>query len=278
MTRLGTMLAALLAGAVLLPASAEAQTRGGFEAGAQVTDYSYEERDAGETIVFDDGTFGGFHVGYTETIGGGMFLRARLSADFGSVDYRAPDPAGDVRLRNVSQSIGQLELHFGKDFRIGTGATVTAFAGLGSRVLNDESGGRVASDGALGYDREVAYAYVPLGLAARVPVSKRSAILVSAQYNWVVGGESKAHFSDVDPELPNLELDFNGGRGLEASAGFQTALGKHAVSIGPFVRHWKIDQSDSFIVTNPDDPTEAIEIYEPRNSTTELGLRMTFSF
>jgi hypothetical protein len=269
---------ALLAGISLPSGAAQAQTRGGFEIGAEVFDYAYRERDSGETIVFDDGTIGGFRLGYTQRIGGGLFLRARLSAGFGSVDYRAPDPGGDARIRNVDQTIGQLELHLGKDFKIGGASTLTAFAGLGARSLRDGSGGREATDGSLGYDREVNYAYVPVGLEARLPVSKASAILLSAQYNWVVGGDSTSRFSDIDSELPDVELELDRGHGFEASAAFQTKVGSHALSFGPFVRHWKIGRSESFIVANTDDPADQLEFYEPKNRTTELGLRLTFGF
>lgn len=269
---------ALLAGTLLAPDAAEAQTRGGFEIGAEVFDYGYRERDSGETIVFDDGTIGGIRLGYVQKIGGGVLLRARLSAGFGSVDYRSPDPEGDSRIRGVDHSIGQLELHVGKDFKIGGASSLTAFAGLGARSLRDASGGREATDGALGYDREVNYAYVPIGLEARVPVSANSAILVGIQYNLFVGGDSTSRFSEIDPEIPDVELELDGGRGFEASAAFQTKLGSHALSFGPFVRHWKIGRSDSFIVTNPDDPSESLEFYEPKNRTTELGLRLTFAF
>jgi hypothetical protein len=269
---------ALLAGIPLTCGAAQAQTRGGLEIGAEVFDYGYRERDSGETIVFDDGTIGGFRLGYTQRIGSGLFLRARLSAGFGSVDYKAPDPAGDARIRNVGQAVGQLELHLGKDFKIGGASTLTPFVGIGARSLRDGSGGREATDGSLGYDREVNYAYVPVGLEARLPVSKASAILLSAQYNWVVGGDLTSRFSDIDPELPDIELELDRGRGFEASAAFQAKLGGHALSFGPFVRHWKIGRSDSLIVTDPDDPSESLEFYEPKNRTTELGLRLTFAF
>jgi hypothetical protein len=55
-------------------------------------------------------------------------------------------------------------------------------------------------------------------------------------------------------------------------------VGSHVLSIGPFVRHWKLDRSNTLTITNPDDPSEAIEFFEPRSSTTELGLRLSFAF
>jgi hypothetical protein len=272
------MIAALLAGTAAAPGGAQAQTRGGFEVGAELFDYSYRERLDGETIVYDDGVFAGFHAGYVETIGGGMFLRAKLSSAFGSVDYRAPDPAGDARLENVDQAVGQLELHIGIDLPVGGGATLSPFTGLAARALIDESGDETTTTGEIGYDREIGYAYIPLGVGARVPVGARSAMLLSAQYNIVVNGTAESKFSGIDPALPDVELDLDSGHGFEASAAYQFGIGKHALSFGPFVRHWKIGRSDSFVITNPDDPTEALELFEPRNSTTELGVRLSFGF
>jgi hypothetical protein len=277
MKRTGTMIAALLAGAALAPGAAQAQTRGGFEAGVEVFDYSYRERLDGETIVFDDGSFGGFHLAYVETIGGGLFLRGKLSAATGSVDYRSPDPVEDDRIENVAQSTGQLELHVGIDLPVGGGATFSPFIGLGGRSLIDESGGEVSTGGLAGYDREVGYAYVPIGIGARFPVGK-GAILLNAQYDIVVNGTAESKLSDLDPEIPDLKLDLDKGRGFEASVAYQMAIGKHALSFGPFVRHWRIDRSDSFAITNPDDPSESLEFFEPRSRTTELGLRLSFAF
>ncbi|HEX8126020.1 MAG TPA: hypothetical protein VF548_10605 [Allosphingosinicella sp.] len=269
--------AALLAGAGFASGTAQAQTRGGFEAGVEVFDYGYRERDEGETVVYDDGQFAGFHLGYVERIGRGLFLRGKLSASAGSVDYRAPDPAADDRIENVDQALGQLEVHVGIDIPVGGGATLSPFAGLASRALIDESGGETSSGGLAGYDRETSYAYVPVGVGVRVPAGK-GALLLSGQYNLVVGGTSKSKLSGIDPELPDLKLDLDGGHGFEASVVYRIPIGKHALSFGPFVRHWKLDRSETFTIANPDDPSEAIEFFEPRNRTTELGLRLSFAF
>jgi hypothetical protein len=277
MKKRNILIAALLAGASFAPAAAQAQTRGGFEAGVEVFDYAYRERSEGETVVYDDGRFAGFHLGYVERIGSGLFLRGKLSASVGSVDYRAPDPAGDDRIENVDQAVGQLELHVGIDIPVGGGATMSPFTGLASRALIDESGGEISSGGLAGYDREIGYAYVPIGIGARVPVGK-GALLLSGQYNLVLSGTSKSKLSGIDPELPDLKLDLDGGHGFEATIAYQMAIGKHALSFGPFVRHWKLDRSEAFTITNPEDPSEAVEFFEPPSRTTELGLRLSFAF
>lgn len=278
MTKVYTTVSTLLAGA-LIPANAQAQTREGFEVSGELIDYSYREQLYGETIVYDDGIFGGAAVTYVETVGGNLFLRGELSVAVGSVDYRSPDPAGDQRLNDVRQSIGQLELQIGVDLPLRGGVMLSPFTGLASRALIDESGGKATAGGLAGYDREIGFAYIPAGAGLSIPVSGgASSIILSAQYNFVVNGTSESKFSDVDPSLPDVKLDLDDGHGFEASAVYRMPLGGHAVSFGPFVRHWKLDRSDSFIVTNPDDPSEAIEIFEPRSRTNEIGFRVSFAF
>ncbi len=269
--------------AVMAASSAHGQTRGGFELGAELFDYSYRERLEGQTVVRDDGIFGGIALGYVETIGNGIFLRSRLNVAFGSVDYRSSggildDGDGEASLDNVSQSVGQLELHIGKDFSLGGGTTFTPFIGLGSRAFSDKSGGEETEEGLLGYDREISYAYVPLGAAARFPIGGSSSLTLSGQYNWFVGGDAKSKFSDLDPELPDVNVELEKGSGIEASALVSLPLGRSAISFGPFVRRWSIGQSESFVLTNPDDPSESLELFEPKNRTTEVGVRIAFAF
>ena len=265
----------LIAGSsALVSAQSQAQTRPGFEIGAELLDYSYRERFEGEVVARDDGKFGGATFGYVETIGGGLFLRAKMTLDYGSVDYRSDDGGID----NVSQSIGQLELHLGKDFALGNGGTLTPFVGLASRALEDKSGDKETELGFIGYDREVSYAYVPVGAAATLPLGSGSDLILSAQYNWVVGGEAKSKFSDLDPELPDVKLDLESGSGFEASAIARFKLRGNAVGFGPFVRHWSIDRSEELVLKDPEGSGETITFLEPKNRTTEVGVRLTFAF
>jgi hypothetical protein len=255
--------------AAMVVTAAEAQTRPGFEVGAEVLDYGNRERFEGETVAKDDGRFIGFTVGYTKKFGA-TFLRGRMSVDLGSVDYRSDD--GETRLDDVSQGIGQLEVHIGRDFTVRSGATITPFAGLASRYLTDESGGEETENGFLGYDREVRYRYVPLGVAAAFPLRRRAMLTVSGQYNWLVGGNVESHFSEIDPEFPDVSVDLNDGSGYELSAMLAVPIGRHRLSFGPFVRSWKIDQSETFVLD------EELELFEPDNRTREVGVRVTFAF
>ena len=270
-----SVLVLLVTSAITVDAEAQAETRHGLSVEAEIFDYAYREELDGTTIVRDDGLFGGAAASYVESVGGGVFLRGRLAVSAGAVDYRSNEGSS---IDDVSQSIGQLELHLGYDIALGSGATLTPFAGLGSRFLSDNSGGRESTDGLLGYDREISYGYIPMGATVTIPVRHRTLLSLTAQYNWFIDGDAKSKFSDVSSELPDVKLELDEGEGFEANAAIAFPVGSQQITVGPFLRSWRIGRSDSFLLLNPDDLAEGIEIFEPRNRTTELGLRIGFAF
>ena len=264
----------IVACAALMCSTAGAQTRGGFEVGVELFDYGYRERLEGETIVTDDGLMAGLSVGYVETLGSGWFLRALGSGSAGDIDYASESG----KLEDVEQEISRFQLDIGRDFRSGRSVTLTPFVGLGGRLLEDNGAGTETQLGFFGYDREIFYAYVSAGITAGFSTARGSKLAVSARYDRVFGGDATSKLSGIDPELPDLELDLDGGHGLEASVIMTAPVGRRAINFGPFVRHWNIDRSESFVITNPEDPSERIEFFEPKNRTTELGVRLSFSF
>jgi hypothetical protein len=154
--------------------------------------------------------------------------------------------------------------------------TVTPFVGIGSRALIDQSGGRVTDTGLSGYDREVGYAYLPLGASLRAERANGQALQLTAQYNWVVGGDVTSDFSQLDPELPKVEVEFEEGHGFELAATVSMPVGRGRIGIGPFLRRWDLERSTSFITQDPD--VGLIELFEPPNETTEVGVRLVYGF
>jgi hypothetical protein len=252
------------------------QTRPGFEVGLEVFQIGYMEFDEGDLFIRQDGRMVGLNFSYVQPITGSLFGRATISGAAGSVDY---DPLDEPVVEDVKQSQGRFEIHLGYDFMLKGGASITPFAGYGYRLHEDHAEGVSTVSGLEGFDREIEYDYLPVGVASSIPVGGRKRLNLSAQYNHLIGGQVNNRFSLLDPDLPDVALDFNGGHGLEASAMLALPVGRrHALNVGPFIRSWKIAQSDSFTIVNPDDPTEAIVLFEPENRTTELGVRLSFSF
>jgi hypothetical protein len=265
--------AALAAAGVVLTAAggASAQATDGLELGLQVLGYEYEESFEGQSIK-DEGRMAGFTVEYGRPVGSFSFdVRFRYAQ--GEIDYRASD---GERLEDVSQAVGQLELLVGRPFVTGPGVALTPYIGIGGRALIDESGGRKTQGGLEGYDREVGYSYVPIGAALRAERANGQALQLAGQYNWVAGGTSRSEFSRLDPDLPDVEVDFENGHGFEFSAMASMPVGRGRLGIGPFIRIWDLDQSISFTIEDPEEGT--IELFEPPNRTREVGLKLTYGF
>lgn len=269
MPRLQWKLAGLLF--VAIGTQAGAQTRPGFELGLEGLDYDYRERFDGEEFVRNDGSFVGLTLAYVETLGGGWFLRARGDAATGEIDYRDSDGA---RAQDVEQGISRFELGIGRDIALGA-LTLTPSIAIGARLLRDESGGVVASDGSPGYDREISYVYVPVGLALGGSVGRGARVTLSGRYGWIIGGEVKSELSQADSALPDLRLDIDGGHMWEADLALSFPLGRRALSVGPFVRRWSADRSEGGTIPSPFGP---VTFFELPARTTEAGLRVSFGF
>lgn len=164
----------------------------------------------------------------------------------------------------------------GRPFATAPGVTLTPYLGIGARALIDQSGGRTTQSGLEGYDREVGYSYVPLGAALRAERANGQALQLTAQYNWVVGGQVRSEFSRLDPELPDVEVNLESGQGFELAAMVSMPVGRGRIGFGPFLRRWELEQSTSFVIEDPDVGT--IELFEPANETTEFGVRVVYGF
>jgi len=270
-----TVMMWIVAVSMMIAATAAfAQTRPGFAVGIERLNYGYSERFEGQTVAKDNGGFFGLNTAYTKTFGKKNFFRATLGIDRGSIDYRSED---GTQMHNVDQIFGRLELELGRDFTLENGTTISPFIGIASGVLDDYSGGRGADNGMQGYDRHVAYRYVPVGAAATFSMPGATKLTVSGQYNWVRNGHVKSDFSKVDPELPDVDVPLAGGSGYEVAAMFGVPLRNRMLSVGPFVSGWRINQSKEVTLTDPDSG-DTLVLLEPASRTTKVGLRVTFSF
>jgi hypothetical protein len=271
-----TMMMCLVAVSMMLTAPLGfAQTRPGFAIGIEQLNYGYSERFEGQTVAKDKGGFFGVSAAYTKTFGNKNFFRSTIAIDGGSVDYRSDD---GTRLDNVEQMFGKLELDLGRDFKLHNGTTISPFIGLADRALNDYSGELVADNGMMGYDRHVAYRYIPLGAATTFSIRGAATLTISGQYNWITGGHVKSDFSKLDPEMPDIDVPLNGGSGYELVAMFNLPFRNRVVSVGPFVSAWRIHQSKEVMLNDPEGSGDTLVLLEPASRTTKAGVRLTFSF
>lgn len=137
------------------------------------------------------------------------------------------------------------------------------YVGVAYRRLFDDFGPGTTSTSAATYDRLSTYVYAPLGYNLRQADGSN----LKVQYNYFVSGTQTSYLSQVPGYLTNLKNKQDAGYGLDLS--YTAADG----SWETYFRYWSIADSD---IASGVTVGGIIYGYEPKNSTSEIGIRLTF--
>ena len=199
-------------------------------------------------------------------------LQADAYFSYGKLDYESNGSGEDPGEPNY---VYRLKLVAGWDLPFSETFRVTPYAGFGYRYLLDASGGRITDAGYYGYDRESTYAYLPLGMEVEKTLSS---LVLSArvEYDVFIDGTQKSHLGDAVAGLNTVKNDQNHGYGMEASFRVTQKTKLVNLFVEPFVRYWKINDSDISTLTY-----SGVAVgygLEPENKTTEYGTRVGVQF
>ena len=166
-----------------------------------------------------------------------------------------------------SQSTGQMDNNddfffearglLGVDAPISDTTFLLPYFGLGYRYLKDDSAGKTSSTGHLGYLREQHYVYIPIGLTITKHLNTIYNFGINFEYDYLAYGKQQSHLNYV------LDFTQKHGFGLRGSFRITKKMEKTSLFCQPFVRYWNIE--DSSVVAG---------YYEPKNDTTEIGLKL----
>jgi hypothetical protein len=136
------------------------------------------------------------------------------------------------------------------------------YSGIGYRKYDNDARG-LSSGLASGYRRTSQYIYIPFGIEKHIVLNNQK-VIAKAEYDFFVSGRQKSYLSDaqIDGE-PDINNKQTSGYGVRGSLSFE----KYGWKFVPFFEYWSI--GDSEIVDS---------IFEPKNSTKEIGLRVFNSF
>jgi hypothetical protein len=190
---------------------------------------------------------------------------------WGQVDY---ENSGTID--NINDYMLEFRGLGGYAFSVSRAITLTPYIGLGYRYLNDDMGGKISSTGAAGYERESNYLYSPAGLEALADLGGSWYLGVTAEYDIFWWGRQVSHLSDVNSDYNDLENEQHEGYGLRGSVRVQKKYGRASFAAEPFVRYWNIKKSDTADWTYRG--TRIGYGVEPKNDSTEIGLRLTVRF
>ncbi len=187
---------------------------------------------------------------------------------YGKVDYE-----GSGTIDGITDYTFEFRGVLGYDISTGSTLTFTPYAGLGYRYLNDDTGGLRSSTGALGYERESRYVYIPIGLETTINMGSSWQLGMTSEFDLFIDGEQKSHLEDVSSSLEAIENDQNDGYGVRGSLRLTKKNDSIDVFVEPFVRYWHIKDSNISPITVTGGTVIGFGL-EPDNNSTEYGIRL----
>ncbi len=270
-------LAAALFSVVALGASsggraepASLNTPGGQELALTVSSYLYEEPDINVSLTGDK--FGLNQTG-TALLMSDWFLREEVRLAYGQVEY-----SGSGIQSGAPDWYGEFRGMVGRDFQVRT-VVLSPYAGFGYRYLYNDVRG-YSNTGSAGYRRESNYYYLPLGVTHRMQLGEGGVLATTVEYDYLLWGRQVTRLSDLIGQngiVSASDTTNRQHRGYGLRLGAMYEMGDWG--FGPFVQYWDIADSEvtTQIMTDAMGPAR-VRLLEPKNRTTEYGMRLMFRF
>jgi hypothetical protein len=232
-------------------------TRAGWEVGGQVARYRYEEPD----VMWLKGDRIGAMGAYTAVNDKRVYARFELRQSYGELDYQ-----GSGTLNNVPDQLFEARALAGRDYPAGK-LVWSPYVGGGFRYLYNDLRG-VTSTGAIGYQRDSSYFYVPLGVTLRMRLGGEWVLAPQLEYDAFVHGVQRSLLTDTGLGAPDVTNQQRRGRGYRAQLMFEG----RRWAFGPWLHYWNIKDSD----IQPIAP--GFGGLEPANWTRESGVELRYRF
>jgi len=193
-------------------------------------------------------------------------LRGEARFAFGDGKYEGGIGTTPLTIDNVGDRAFEVRLLVGPDFPNET-TMFTLFTGLAYRYLHNDTR-RGAVDWSA-YERESRYLYLPLGAEMTSQLGDGWSWGLSGELDVFLWGNQSSH-STLFWKFMGWDVDDTyqpRGSGMRGSIKLQKKGDKVDLIIEPFIRYWKINESE---ITGGG--------YEPTNSTLEAGVRIMLGF
>ncbi len=230
---------------------------------------SYYHRYKEPGVMRNQGFMNGLQAAYSYH--DALMFKGEMRAAFGLVDYKNSGTMDDLKDFNF-----ELRGMGGYDFQVSERFILTPYFGLGYRYLNDDSSGKLTSTGAAGYDRESNYVYSPLGLDALFAMDERWSLGGTLEYDAFWWGRQISHLEDANRGFDAVSNTQKKGYGFRSSVRLQMKGEGLDFVIEPFIRYWYVKKSNNSSVTY-----NGVIIgygYEPKNNTTEYGVKISVRY
>jgi len=195
-----------------------------------------------------------------------LSLEARANA--GKVDYTSNSSGA---IDNIDDYMLEFRGIGGYDFYASENSVITPYLGFGYRYLNDDMGGKISTTGAHGYEREITYFYIPLGIDVYNEFHDDWAVKLRLEYDAFIEGDVKSHLGSV-PGHYDIENKQRKGYGARGSIALIRKFKYVNLVIEPFARFWSI--ANSKVTTDPG----GTSWIEPKNNSREFGINISAAY
>ena len=234
--------------------------------------YSYEELDSNNQFFMSDKSsdpFVGFGVrewdlGVFEDSQSRSLWKLLYTIEYsqGRVNYTSNGTG--TMVKNYYR--GRLEAYLSTEIYVNR-KRARPYIGVGYRELFDNSANQVTSTGAIGYNRISQYYFLPVGMIWYI----NEFWSLKSQYNYLLQGKQTSYLKDALPANYNV----NPVNTQTIGGGLDFTLNKKLTSnwnYYGFIRHWDLGASDAVSCS------ESANCIEPKNSTNEIGIGISFAF
>ena len=124
--------------------------------------------------------------------------------------------------------------------------------------------------------RNSQYTYLPVGVTHRLKLASNARLATTLEVDYLIQGRQTSTLSDFNPAFADVTNDQRNGYGIRGSMYYE----KDRWIFGPWAQYWNTTRSDSAPVIVSIAETNFIvgTAFEPKNTTTEIGLRLGYRF
>jgi hypothetical protein len=249
---------------------AEQTKRSTFEVGPEIFTHKYTE----PRFMEEEGILYGMVMNATTHDTWMTALQFELA--YGKVDYDGGTQNSDgtsspLKISNITDWLFDGRALLGPEFSW-NGGYGSPYTGIGYRWLRDE----LSKGGDGGYDRASNYIYLPLGITATFALGNGWSLTPTIEYDVLLYGQQISEFSDIDPGFSDITNTQNDGYCWRASLAVEKNFGSWSLKVQPFVRRWKIADSETSDLLYYGTPVGSV--LEPANKTTQIGVQTILTF
>ncbi len=233
------------------------------ELGFLLSDYTYEETANGAFLMDLKSNMLGVNLAYAELNEDGLW-KIEGTYQYGEMSYTSN---GTGTMDGRKDYLAEIRALIGVPIALSNGIAALPYFGIGYHYVEDDSVGMQSSTGHWGYLREQSYYYSPIGIEIRgLKMDEDWSMGVKLEYDLFLRGLNRTDLTSTGGT--SMEFEQDEGMGLRIS--LPMTLVSNGFTIEPFIKYWDIE--DSSFQQVMDNKGKLQMMYEPANTTTELGL------